>query len=457
MGFLASPAAAALNHLLDREAWAREKLAPFDGEIVELHLPPLPALRMAIAAGGRAAPADAAGQATLVITARPGFLAALAKGGEQLMGAVTISGNARLASEILALLRYLRWDLEEDLSRVLGDALAHRVCGAARDFVAWQAQSGRRLAENVMITLPVFVLLFIPVLLGSHTLFHHWLEPGPEDHAILGKAAYLNWNFFLVRAAIYFAAWTGLALWFYRQSVQQDASGDPRFSARMRSFSAPSIAIFALTITFAAFDWIMSLEPHWFSTMFGVIYFAGSLVAVYAVLAVVTLAMNSTGLLNDVVTVEHRHDIGKLLFAFTVFWTYVSFSQYFLIWYADLPEENFWYDLRMTGSWQQISTLLCVGHFGFPFLFLMSRHVKRHKAGLLFGALWLLVMHFFDLHWQIMPNLHKDGFHFHLLDATTLVGVGGVFIAAFGWMLQRQALIPTRDPRLPESLTFENM
>lgn len=150
MNFFASPAVAALNRLLEREAWARDKLAPFAGEIVELRFAPLPALRMAITDGGRAAPAHAAELATLVITARPGIFAALAKGEEQLMGAVEISGNARLATEILALLRYLRWDIEEDLARVFGDALAHRMVGMARDFAAWQAQAGRRLAENVI-------------------------------------------------------------------------------------------------------------------------------------------------------------------------------------------------------------------------------------------------------------------------------------------------------------------
>jgi ubiquinone biosynthesis protein UbiJ len=150
MGIFDSGAVSALNHLLRREAWAREKLAPFAGEVVELRNPPLPALRIAVSEGGYTSAADAVSVATLVITAKPGFLAALPKGEDHLMRAVDISGNARLAAEVLALLRYLRWDVEEDLSRVIGDVLAHRVVGTARDFLAWQADAGRRLAENLL-------------------------------------------------------------------------------------------------------------------------------------------------------------------------------------------------------------------------------------------------------------------------------------------------------------------
>jgi hypothetical protein len=175
-----------------------------------------------------------------------------------------------------------------------------------------------------------------------------------------------------------------------------------------------------------------------------------------ALLSVVAVAMRRAGLLDTVINAEHLHDIGKFLFAFTAFWAYIAFSQFFLMWYANLPEETIWYKARMEGSWLTVSLFLMAGHFGVPFFYLMGRDVKRKGSTLAVGGAWLLAMHFVDLYWQVMPTLHPEGLRPSLLDVAALVTVGGCFVAAVSWLMRRQALVPLRDPRLAESLAFEN-
>jgi hypothetical protein len=315
----------------------------------------------------------------------------------------------------------------------------------------------RRLGENAMATLPLFVLLFIPVALGLHHLYS-WSNPEvvSADPLLSGKQAFLNPTFFWIRTGIYFAVWSILALAYRRASRRQDATGEERLSRRMIFWSGPSIILFALTVTFASFDWIMSLDPHWYSTIFGVYFFSGSLVAIFAFLILTAASLERAGYLQSVVTDEHFHDLGKLLFAFMVFWTYIAFAQFFLIWYGNIPEETVWYLHRQEGSWMAISALLGWGHFALPFLFLMPRTIKRRRPLLVGGAVWMLLMHLVDLHWLVMPVHQHHGFHPTLLDLTTLVGVGGLFVALFTRLLRSGALVPLGDPRLPESLSFEN-
>jgi hypothetical protein len=200
----------------------------------------------------------------------------------------------------------------------------------------------------------------------------------------------------------------------------------------------------------------MSLTPHWYSTMFGVYFFAGAFVGFIALLSLLAAAMRQAGLLESVISPEHLQDIGKLLFAFTAFWAYIAFSQFFLVWYANLPEETIWYKARLEGSWKTVSVLLMVGHFGIPFFYLMGRAVKRRNATLAIGGAWMLAMHFVDLYWQVMPTLHPEGVRLTVLDVAAFAAVGGCFVAAVGWLMRRQALVPLRDPKLAESLAFEN-
>jgi hypothetical protein len=316
----------------------------------------------------------------------------------------------------------------------------------------------RRIGETVFATMPVMVALSVPVFLGVHDLYE-WSHAGAAEHDALlqWKSPYLNVPFFLIRAALYFAVWSFIAILYYRGSRGQDVTGDPAVSARLRRLAGPSLIVLALTQSFASIDWIMSLTPHWYSTMFGVYFFAGSFVGFIALLSVIAVAMRRAGLLDTVISAEHLHDVGKFLFAFTAFWAYISFSQFFLMWYGNLPEETIWFKARMEGSWLQVSMLLLAGHFLAPFFYLMGRSVKRNGATLAIGGAWLLVMHFVDLYWQVMPTLHPEGFRPSLLDLAALVTVGGCFVAAATWLLRRQALVPVRDPRLAESLAFENV
>jgi hypothetical protein len=329
--------------------------------------------------------------------------------------------------------------------------------------IQYAAQGGwgvvlRRIGETTFAMLPVMAALFLPLLLGLHNLYSWTVQGAAEHDALLRwKAPYLNVPFFLIRAALYFGIWSFIALLYYRGSRGQDATGDPGVSARLRRLAGPALIVLALTQTFAAIDWIMSLTPHWYSTIFGVYFFAGSFVAFIALLSVVVVAMRGAGLLETVISPEHLQDVGKLLFAFTAFWAYIAFSQFFLMWYANLPEETIWYKARIEGSWLQVSFLLMAGHFVAPFFYLMGRTVKRNGATLAVGGAWVLAMHFVDLYWQVMPTLHPEGLRPSVLDVAALLTVGGCFVAAASWLMRRHALVPIRDPRLAESLAFENV
>ena len=224
----------------------------------------------------------------------------------------------------------------------------------------------------------------------------------------------------------------------------------------MDRLAAGGTLLFALTVTFAAFDLLMSLYPHWYSTIFGVYFFAGSFVAFFALTALLIMALHRVGKLRNIVTTEHFHDLGKLMFAFTVFWAYVAFSQYMLMWYGNLPEETIWYEVRQEGFWRGWSVLLLVGHFFAPFLFIMSRYQKRRAPVLAGAAAWMLLMHWVDLYYLTMPGHRPTESPFVLTDITLFLLMAGLFAAFVFYRLGKVTLIPTGDPRLSESLSFEN-
>ncbi len=314
----------------------------------------------------------------------------------------------------------------------------------------------RRLAEHISITLPVVGILFVPLLIwGAHDLYH-WThsEAVAEDPLLQHKSPYLNLPFFYIRSALYLICWALIAWWFRRQSLHQDEVGDPGITRKLQTFSAPALIVFGVTVTFASFDWIMSLDPHWYSTIFGVYFFAGSFLSGLAFMVLIFLRLHSGGLLTQVVTYEHFHDLGKLIFAFVVFWAYIGFSQFMLIWYASIPEETLWYAHRWEHGWKPVSIFLAAGHFGLPFFFLLSSDVKRRRTTLMLVCAWLLLVHYLDLYWLVMPS--HGGFHPHYLDLLCFLGVGGVFLGVLGWAM-RPNLVAVRDPRLPESLSYENV
>jgi hypothetical protein len=315
----------------------------------------------------------------------------------------------------------------------------------------------RRLLENLTRPLPWIALLFIPVALNVPRLYA-WADPARvrADPDLGRKAVWLNPAFFDVRAALYLAAWAVIAGLLSRASARQDRTGDPALVARMRATSSWGLVLLGLTTSFAGFDWVMSLDPHWSSTVFGVYLWAGSLVGSLAALIVLVLALRTLGELQSLVTVEHLHDLGKLLFSFVIFWAYVAFCQYFLIWYANFPEETGWYVTRRSGAWNTMSWALVFGHFVVPFLLLIPRATKRDPFWLGFVAVWALVFHYVDLYWLIMPASGTGPAGPHWLDALLLLALAFVFGAFVARACRVHPLVPKGDPRLAESIAFRN-
>ncbi len=315
----------------------------------------------------------------------------------------------------------------------------------------------RRILETVMMTLPVMAILFIPILLGLHDLYHWSHEDVVAADPILEKkSVYLNPVFFTIRVVIYFTIWFLLARGLYKTSLAQDAGYQPEQTVKMRKISAPGMILFALTITFASFDWLMSLDAHWYSTIFGVYIFGGSLLSILTFMVLFGNMLRKKGILADTITIEHYHDLGKFLFGFVIFWGYIGFSQYFLIWYANIPEETIWYLYRWEGSWKIITMVIVFGHFLIPFIALMPRFVKRNLGSLSFFAFWILIMHWIDIYWLVIPNLHHHGAQFSWMDLTATLGIGGIFFWYFLHKYYKHALVPVGDPRLEVSIHMKN-
>jgi hypothetical protein len=368
--------------------------------------------------------------------------------------------------------------------------------------------SWRRIPEIFASALPVFALLFVPVAASMNELYpwmHHQgghesggHEAAPEEegeehsqaesvleasvahaqehgeahgggehsehtpqHAlhsatVEAKIAFLNQPFFFGRAVVYFAVWALLSWFFVSRSTGQDTKRDLDSTKAMQSWSPLATFAFALSLTFAAFDWMMSLEPAWYSTIFGVQYFAVTAVSSLATIITVTYALKNAGILGEAVQVEHYHDLGKLMFGFLVFWAYITFSQFMLIWYASIPEETTYYHLRWSEGWQSFTLALAVGHFIFPFFFLISRNIKRRVSLLAFGAGWLLVMHVLECFWLVMPYASETGaFEPHWMDLASLLAVGGCYLAVVFFRMTQLPLVPVGDPRLSRALHHE--
>lgn len=315
----------------------------------------------------------------------------------------------------------------------------------------------RRISETVMVTLPFMGLLFIPALLGIHTLYH-WSHSDAvaHDELLQLKEPYLNSTFFIVRSVVFFAIWSFLTFRLYRMSLAQDNGHTQKLGDQMRRTSAWGMLLFALTVTYAAFDWLMSIDPHWYSTIFGVYFFAGSLLSVVALMTLLSLTLQRNNVLGGTISVEHYHDLGKLLFAFTIFWTYIGFSQYFLIWYGNVPEETVWYLKRWEGSWKAVSMLILFGHFVLPFVALLFRFTKRNRTALFMLALWILVMHWVDMYWLVYPEFLPTGADFSWLEPATMLLVGGTFLWAFWSRFVANPVVPVADPKLADSINHYN-
>lgn len=315
----------------------------------------------------------------------------------------------------------------------------------------------RRIAEIYASNIYLMALLFMPILLGMNLIFDWTIaEKVATDPLIQHKAPYLNVYFFIFRCIIYFGLWIFCMRFFVTRSIKQDQTGDHNLTSQMQGRAAPFMLGLFLTITFFSFDVIMSLDPHWFSTIFGVYFIAECAICVFASIIITATFLQSMGKLNDCITCEHFHDTGKLLFGFVVFWAYIGFSQYMLYWYGNIPEETLWYYHRQEGQWLYVSLLLIFGHFIFPFFGLISREIKRRKFLLTFWAVWLLIMVWVDLYWLVMPNFYHGVIPFSIYDITCLVGIGLLYKSMAAYSASQQSLLALRDPRLHESMSLEN-
>ena len=304
----------------------------------------------------------------------------------------------------------------------------------------------RRILESVTRTLPLMALLFVPVVLGIHSLYE-WSHEDvvAQDIILQHKSPYLNSTFFVVRAALYFALWITLGFFLNRWSAEQDTTRDAAIVKRFQRLSGPGLIIYALTITFAATDWVMSLEPHWFSTIYGMMFMVGQTLTTLAFVIAILALLADTPPLSNFLKPEILNDLGNLLFAFIMLWAYLSFSQYIIIWSGNLPEEIPWYLRRSRGGWQWIAVALALFHFAIPFFLLLVRRYKRRRQVISAIAIAVVVMRLVDLMWLVVPA-HEPAFHVHWLDLATLAGIGGLWIAGFSRQLRKRSLLPLGDP-----------
>jgi len=312
----------------------------------------------------------------------------------------------------------------------------------------------RRITESAMRTIPLLAFLFLPVLIGIPKLYS-WSheEVVKADPLLQHKHLYLNVPFFIVRVLIYFIGWWIFAHLLNKWSHEQDTSGRDLNARRLQLLSGPGLIFYALSVTFASVDWVMSLEPHWYSTIFGLLFVAGQgLSALSLCIAVLVILSDEGGPLEGVIGPSHLHDIGKLLLAFTMLWAYFSFSQFLIIWAGNLVEEIPWYLERLKGGWQWIGLLLVVFHFAFPFAMLLSRSLKRAGQKLIRIAGLVMVMRFVDLFWIVAPGASKGGFQLHWMDFLAPVGIGGLWLGAFLFQLQKWPLLPIGDSHLEEAI-----
>jgi hypothetical protein len=316
----------------------------------------------------------------------------------------------------------------------------------------------RRILEAGTRTLPLLALLFLPIAVG---LPRHYSWARPEvvaaDPVLVHKSLYLNPAFFLGRAVFYFAVWIALAYRMSRLSLALDAGPDPRVERRLRGISGGGLVLLGLTITFSSVDWAMSLDPHWFSTIYGILFMVGQALSALAFVIVMLALLSGEKPLSDVVRPTGVHDLGKLLLAFVMLWTYMHLSQFLIVWSGNLPEEIPWYLRRLQGGWQAVALVLVLFHFALPFLLLLSRDLKRNAGLLAWVAGGLLAVRLADVFWLVAPDAggpgsHGTGLAFQWLDVAVPVGLGGVWLAAFLRELQAHPLVPVGDPEIRDLL-----
>jgi hypothetical protein len=324
----------------------------------------------------------------------------------------------------------------------MGILLLHHTVGGKWGMVI------RRMCEAGARTVPYMIVLLIPVL-ASLRILYPWARPeAAQDANIQAKAAYLNVPGVIGRSIFYFAIWGLYAYLLSKWSDEQDRTGDERLIGKMRAVSAPGLVVFTFVTTFAFVDWIMSLEPHWFSTIYGVMFLIGQVLESLAFVVALVIVLSKESPLKDYMTKQHLHDLGSLMFAFMVLWAYLSFSQFLIIWAGNLPEEIPWYLRRLRGGWGWVALTLVIFHFATPFVLLLTRNVKRNADRLLKVCMLLIVIRLVDVYWVVEPAFYNEQLKIHWMDFITPLAVGGLWLAGFFWQLKSRPLVPLRDPRL---------
>ena len=321
----------------------------------------------------------------------------------------------------------------------------------------------RRLLEAGSRTLRYAWIGFLPLALGVTKIFP-WTHPDANDLLLQKKLLFLNVPFFLLRAAFYFASWALLAHLLSKWSLERDRSPDPSYSDKLQGLSGGGLVLMGLTITFASVDWAMSLDPHWFSTIYGILFMVGQALSALSFMILLVALVGHEKPLDAVISKESVHDLGKLLFAFVMLWAYISLSQFLIVWSANLPEEIPWYIRRLSGGWQFVALLLVFLHFVLPFVLLLSRGLKRNAQLLARVALGVFVIRLVDLFWLIAPDLqahgHGEAAHAglkaHPLDLVAPLFLGGVWLLMFTNELRTRPLLTPGDPELQEILAGEH-
>lgn len=330
----------------------------------------------------------------------------------------------------------------------LGMVMIHHLVGGTWGLVI------QRPLESAIRTLPVMALLFLPILLGVQDLYP-WAQPGAAAHDALlrHKSVYLNIPFFALRAILYFAVWYTVGGLLSRWSYAQDRTADPSLTQRLKTLSGPGLVLYGLTVTFSSIDWIMSLEPRWYSTIYGMIFMVShGLVALAFAIGVVFILSRDRRPLSGVIEPWVFNDLGNLLLALVMLWAYTSFSQFLLVWVENLKNEIPWYLHRIAGGWGVIAAGLIVFQFALPFVLLLSRDLKRQAGALCAVASLIIATHFVEMLWFVAPPLEPAGFSLHWTDLLAPLGIGGLWLSAFLWKLKGRPYLPLHDPRFAEFL-----
>ncbi len=305
----------------------------------------------------------------------------------------------------------------------------------------------RRILEAGTRTLPLMAVAALPLLVGMKTLYV-WSQPGQTDPAIVGKRLYLNPEFFTARMVLYFAIWFSLAYFFNKWSRQEDAEGNESVWNRVENLSGIGLVIYGLTVTFASVDWVMSLEPRWYSTIYGMLFMVGQALAAMAFAITMLVWLSDREPLSQVVKLSYFQDLGSFLLTFVMLWAYMEFSQFLIIWGGNLSDEIPWYIRRMQGVWGHVGLLLVILNFALPFFLLLFRHVKRRTRSLLVVSSLVLLMRLVDMYWMVLPAFGGGDAHLTWMNVALPFGFGGIWFAYFLRQLQQMPLLPVHDPRM---------